>query len=63
MVDPPLLLSGHDLIEIFGLSEGRLIGVLLGRLREAQALGQVTDRAAALAFIQSDPDFVKRSDW
>lgn len=63
VVDPPPLLTGHDLIETFGLPEGRLIGVLLGRLREAQATGEVTDKAAALAFIQSDPEFMKRSDW
>lgn len=60
VVDPPPLLSGHDLIQTFGLVEGRLIGVLLGRLKEAQATGEVTDKAAALAFIQNDPDFVKR---
>lgn len=60
VVDPPSLLSGYDLIQTFGLAEGRLIGVLLSRLKEAQAMGEVTDKAAALAFIQNDPDFVKR---
>jgi tRNA nucleotidyltransferase/poly(A) polymerase len=60
MVDPPLLLTGHDLIKTFGLAEGRLIGVLLGRLKEAQATGEVTDKITALAFVSSDPDFVKR---
>ncbi|MFN8455444.1 MAG: HD domain-containing protein [Anaerolineae bacterium] len=62
VVDPPPLLSGHDLMQIFDLPEGRLIGVLLNRLREAQATGEVTDKAAALAFIQNDPDVMKRSD-
>jgi tRNA nucleotidyltransferase/poly(A) polymerase len=57
VVEPTLLLTGRDLIETLGLSEGRLIGVLLNRLKEAQAIGAVTDRAAALAFIQADPDF------
>lgn len=56
VVDPPLLLSGRDLIEL-GLSEGRLIGTLLNRLREAQAAGQVSSRASALEFIKTDPDF------
>lgn len=57
VVDPPLLLSGRDLIDEFGLKPGRLIGVLLARLKEAQAVGQVTDRAEALLFVQNDPDF------
>ncbi len=57
VVEPPPLLTGRDLIETLGLTEGRLIGVLLNRLKEAQATGDVTDRAAALAFIQTDPDF------
>ncbi|MBI1880873.1 MAG: HD domain-containing protein, partial [Chloroflexi bacterium] len=57
VVDPPPLLTGRDLIETLGLAEGRLIGVLLSRLKEAQATGEVLDKAAALAFIQADPDF------
>lgn len=57
VIDPPPLLTGRDLIEILGLREGYLIGRLLNRLKEAQATGQVTDKAAALAFIKADPDF------
>jgi hypothetical protein len=60
VVDPPLLLTGRDLIEQFSLAEGRLIGVLLGRLREAQAMGEVVDKAGAMAFIEADPDFIKQ---
>lgn len=56
VVDPPLLLTGHELLAL-GAPQGRLIGLLLGRLREAQATGEVQDKAAALAFIKSDPDF------
>jgi hypothetical protein len=59
VVDPPPLLNGRDLIETFGLKQGRLIGLLLDRLREAQATGQVADRTAAIAFIESDPDFIE----
>lgn len=59
VIDPPPLLTGRDLIAGFGLAEGRLVGVLLNRLKEAQAAGQVQDKAAALAFIQADPDFVE----
>lgn len=57
VVEPPPLLTGRDLIETLDLTEGRLIGVLLNRLKEAQATGEVTNRIEALAFIQADPDF------
>lgn len=58
VIDPPPLLTGRDLIDTLGITEGHLIGLLLNRLKEAQAMGQVTDREAALAFIKSDLDFV-----
>lgn len=57
VVDPPPLLNGRDLIDIFGLKQGRLIGLLLGNLKEAQAAGEVADRAAAIDFIKADPNF------
>ena len=57
VVDPPPLLNGRDLIDIFGLKQGRLIGLLLSHLKEAQAAGEVTDRAAAIDFIKADPNF------
>lgn len=57
VVDPPPLLTGKDLIGEFGLSTGQVIGTLLDRLKEAQAMGQVQTRAEAAAFIQADPDF------
>ena len=59
MIEPPPLLTGRDLIKMLALSEGRLIGLLLNRLKEAQAVGQVTDQAEALAFVEADPDFVR----
>ena len=59
LIEPPPLLTGRDLIETFGLTEGQLIGRLLNRLREAQAIGLVEDKAAALTFIKNDPDFIK----
>lgn len=58
VVDPPPLLTGQDLIKVLDLEQGPLIGLLLRRLKEAQATGQVTDRAAALAFVAADPDFI-----
>jgi tRNA nucleotidyltransferase/poly(A) polymerase len=57
VIDPPVLLTGRDLIQELGVSEGKLVGVLLSRLKEAQATGQVTDRDTALDFIKADPDF------
>ncbi|GAB4535154.1 MAG: CCA tRNA nucleotidyltransferase [Anaerolineales bacterium] len=56
VVLPTPLLNGHDIIEIFGLSPGPQIGALLEALREAQAGGEVSDRAQALAFLQSQVD-------
>ncbi|MBN1991646.1 MAG: CCA tRNA nucleotidyltransferase [Anaerolineae bacterium] len=59
VVDPPPLLNGRDLINEFGLTEGRLIGLLLNQLREAQATGQVQSKTEALAFIKTLPDFLQ----
>lgn len=58
VVEPPPLLTGHDLMDTLHLKQGKVIGVLLGRLKEAQATGAVTNRAEALAFIQADPDYI-----
>lgn len=57
VIDPPPLLTGHDLMEIFDLKEGRIIGLLLRNLKEAQAAGEVGDRNSAIAFIKTDPNF------
>ena len=59
VVDPTPVLTGRDLMDKFGLPPGPLIGLLLARLKEAQATGQVEDPASALAFIENDPDFIK----
>ena len=61
-VDPPPLLTGRDLMTGFGLTEGRLIGLMLSRLKEAQAIGQVQTRAEAVAFLRADPEFAKYSE-
>lgn len=50
---PPQLLSGHDLMQTFGLQPGRELGELLEALREAQALGEVVDREQAIAWVRS----------
>jgi poly(A) polymerase len=49
---PPKLVSGHDLVNIFGLSPGPKIGKLLEAVREAQASGEITTREEALSYIR-----------
>lgn len=58
VVNPQPLLSGYD-IKMLGVPQGHLIGTLLRRLKEAQAVGRVTTKAQALEFIKSDPDFAR----
>ncbi len=48
-VNPPPLLDGHILTEELGIPPGPEVGRLLEAVREAQAAGQVRDRAQALA--------------
>ncbi len=50
VISPPVLLNGNDLMAELGLKPGRKVGEILEALREAQAMGKVPDRAAALAF-------------
>ncbi|PKO21677.1 MAG: hypothetical protein CVU38_13415 [Chloroflexi bacterium HGW-Chloroflexi-1] len=50
-VDPAPLLNGWDVMAAFGLSPGPRIGELLEGLREAQAVGEVTTRDQALAWL------------
>jgi hypothetical protein len=57
VVEPPPLLTGHDLMNTLGLAEGSLLGQLLQQLKEAQATGQVTNKAEALEFIKSNLNF------
>jgi putative nucleotidyltransferase with HDIG domain len=52
IVHPPRLLTGHDIIRELRLAEGPVIGRLLAALEEAQAAGEVEDRAGALAFVR-----------
>jgi hypothetical protein len=50
------LLDGRDMMAALGLPPGPAIGRLLGLLREAQAVGAVTTREAALAYLRRARD-------
>jgi putative nucleotidyltransferase with HDIG domain len=47
-VAPPALVNGNDLMQVFDLNPGPMIGQLLDAIREAQATGQVSTREQAL---------------
>lgn len=49
-VAPPRLVSGDDLMAELGLLPGPIVGELLREVREAQAIGEVKNRAEALEF-------------
>lgn len=50
VISPPALLSGHDLMDHFGLDPGPEIGSLLAAIREEQAVGKIATREGALDF-------------
>jgi poly(A) polymerase len=52
----PPLLRGEDVMARFGLPPGPAVGALLGRAREAQALGIVRTREEALSYLDSSGD-------
>jgi putative nucleotidyltransferase with HDIG domain len=52
-VSPPVLLSGHDLMETLNLPPGPVIGKLLEEIREAQASGEIASREQALAYARA----------
>jgi poly(A) polymerase len=49
-VRPVKLLDGHDLMNLFKLNPGPLLGELLESIREAQAAGEVATREEALEY-------------
>lgn len=49
-VAPPALLNGHDLMTKFQLEPGPIIGEILDAIKEAQVVGDVTNRESALKF-------------
>jgi len=52
VIVPPKLVSGNDVINIFGMSPGPRIGELLEAVREAQASGELATREEALSYIR-----------
>lgn len=48
----PLLLNGRDLQELFGLSPGPLLGVILARLEQVQVEGSVQTLDEAVAWVR-----------
>jgi poly(A) polymerase len=46
------LITGHDLMNIFGLEPGPIIKRLLEAVQEAQASGEITSREAAIAYVK-----------
>ena len=56
IVSPPVLVNGSDLMGQFDLKPGPQVGQLLEMIREAQAAGELHDRAQAFAFVRSKLD-------
>jgi poly(A) polymerase len=51
---PVKLIDGHDLINIFGLTPGPVIGQLLALIHEARASGELTTKEEALALVHQE---------
>ena len=46
------LLTGEDIMKLFGIPEGKEIGRLMEALREAEALGKVSDKKQAVGYLR-----------
>ncbi|MBN2462630.1 MAG: HD domain-containing protein [Dehalococcoidia bacterium] len=51
---PVKLVDGHDLMDVFGLSPGRLVGELLAGVREAQVAGELSTREEAIELVRKE---------
>ncbi len=51
---PVKLIDGHDVMNVFGLAPGPLVGELLALVREAQASGELTAKEEALARVRQE---------
>lgn len=52
-VNPPPLITGHDVMKALGMKSGPQVGAILEAVREAQAAGDVRTREEALALVRS----------
>ena len=52
VIEPKLLLNGHDIQALLNVGPGRAIGQILTALREAQATGEVGSTAEAREFVR-----------
>ncbi len=52
LIEPTPLVSGQEIAQTLGLPPGPQVGALLDALREAQASGQVRDRAEARRYLE-----------
>jgi poly(A) polymerase len=52
IVRPPKLVDGNELMAVFGLKPGPLVGELLETVRESRAAGEITTREDALRFLK-----------
>ncbi len=48
------LIDGHDLMDVFGLRPGRLVGELLTEVREAQVAGELSTREEAIELVRKE---------
>ena len=55
------LVRGDDLIKIFGVSPGPFLGLILDRLREAQATALITSHVDGLAYVRQHLDSWRRA--
>lgn len=46
------LVNGHDLMTLFGIESGKLVGIMLHEIQEAQAAGEISSRDEAVALAQ-----------
>ncbi len=53
ITEPVRLVDGNDLINVFGMKPGVRMGALLEEIKEAQAAGELTDRAAAMEYARN----------
>lgn len=53
LVDPPRLVTGRDVVDLFGLKPGPQVGRLLMCVREAQVQGAVSTRDEAIEYLRA----------